>query len=79
MKVKMKTRAPILRAIIEAHRHGRMCPRIVEQPIQQLLQLPLETVRQQLNVAEPYWYRKVHAVWHSEGVDPHAFLAKQAD
>lgn len=78
MKLKMRTRAPIIRALVEARRHGRLCPRIVEQPIRELLSLPLTAVREQLNVPDPYWYRKVHDVWRSEGVDPHAFLAKQA-
>jgi ubiquinone biosynthesis protein COQ4 len=78
MKLKGKSRAPILRAIIEAHRHGRLCPRIVEQPILELLPMPLATVRERLNVPDPYWYRTVHDVWREEGIDPHAFFAKQA-
>ena len=78
MKVKLKTRAPIMRAMIEAQRHGRLTQRIVEQPIRELLAMQLSDVRKQLNVADPYWYRRVHEVWRSEGIDPHAFLAKQA-
>ncbi|MEO6715800.1 MAG: Coq4 family protein [Novosphingobium sp.] len=78
MKVKMKTRAPILRALVEARRNGKLSPRIVEQPIQELFSMPLVAVRKKLNVADPSWYRKAHDVWRSEGIDPHAFLAKQA-
>jgi ubiquinone biosynthesis protein COQ4 len=77
MKLKGKTQAPILRAVAEAHRHGRLCPRIVEQPIRELLQMPLDTVRERLSVHEPIWYRAVHDVWRAEGRDPHAFFAKQ--
>lgn len=79
MRVKLRTRAPIMRALVEARRHGRLCPRIVEQPVRELLAMPLTTVREQLNVRDPAWYRKVHDVWRSEGIDPHAFLAKQDD
>lgn len=77
MKVQVKTKAPILRAVIEAHRHGRLCPRIVEQSIRETLATPLAEVRERFNVPAPFWYKKVHDVWKSEGVDPHAFLAKQ--
>lgn len=76
MKVQLNTKAPILRAIVEAHRHGRLCPRIVEQSIRQILPMPLVEVRERFKVPEPLWYKKVHDVWKSEGVDPHAFLAK---
>ncbi|ANI79333.1 hypothetical protein EP837_02939 [Sphingobium sp. EP60837] len=77
MKVQLKTKAPILRAIIEAHRHGRLCTRIVEQSIRGILPMPLAEVRERFNVPAPFWYKKVHDVWKFEGVDPHAFLAKQ--
>jgi ubiquinone biosynthesis protein COQ4 len=77
MKAKMKTKAPILRALTEARRNGESCPRIVEQPIHELFSMPLSTVRDKLNVADPYWYRTVLDVWRSEGIDCHAFLAKQ--
>jgi hypothetical protein len=79
MKVQLRTEAPILRALFEAHRHGRLCTRIVEQSIREILPLPLTEVRERYNVPEPLWYKKVHDVWKSEGVDPHAFLAKQSD
>src|SRR5690606_24931222 len=77
MKLKLRTRAPILRALVEAQRHGRLCPRIVEQSITELLPMQLTAVRERLNVPDPDWYRVVHDVWRTEGIDPHAFLAKQ--
>lgn len=79
MKIQLETKAPILRALIQAHRHGRRCPRIVEQSIREILPLPLTEVRERYNVPEPLWYKKVHDIWKSDGVDPHAFLAKQSD
>lgn len=78
MMTKMKTKAPLLRGLLEARRNGKRCPRIVEQPIQELFAMPLTTVREKLNVTEPYWYNKVQDIWRTEGIDPHAFMAKQA-
>lgn len=77
MKIKLKSRAPVIGAVAEARRNGKLCPRIVEQPIAQLLPLPLAEVRRRLNVPRPYLYEKVHEIWREEGIDPHAFLAKQ--
>jgi ubiquinone biosynthesis protein COQ4 len=77
MKTKLKTRAPIIRALLEARRNGKACPRIVEQPIQELFAMPLSAVRKAFNVPEPHCYYKVLDIWRAEGIDPHAFLAKQ--
>jgi len=78
MRLKLRSRAPVVRALLEARRHGKLTQRIVEQPIRELLPLPLAEVRRRLNVPEPLQYRRVHEIWRSEGIDPHAFLAKQA-
>ena len=64
-------------ALREARRHGRLTQRIVEQPIRELLPLPVDEVRRRLNVPEPATYLKVLEIWRSEGINPHAFLAKQ--
>ena len=77
MKVKLKSKAPILAAFREARRHGAMTERIVEQPIRELLPMQLADVRRLLNVPEARLYHKVHEIWRSEGIDPHAFLAAQ--
>ncbi len=79
MKAKLKSRAPIIRAFLEARRNGNLCPRIVEQPIKDLFPMPLTAVRERFNAPEPYWYRTVHEIWRAEGIDPHAFMAKQAE
>jgi len=77
MKAKMRSKAPVVRALMEARRNGKRCPRIVELPIQELFAMPLATVREQLDVPEPRWYRQALEVWRTEGIDPHAFLARQ--
>lgn len=76
MKVKLRTRAPVLRAFLQARRHGRLTQRIVEQPIRELLPLPIEEVRRRLCIPEPTYYLQALATWRSEGIDPHALLAK---
>ena len=48
-----------------------------EQPIRELLELPLDEVRRRLNVPEARTYHKVLEIWRSEGIDPHAFLAAE--
>lgn len=74
MKAKMKTRAPILRAFLQARQDGRLTQRIVEQPILELLPLPMEEVRSRLGIPEPTKYLEVLDVWRTEGIDPHALL-----
>ena len=79
MKVKLRTRAPILGALLEARRHGRLTQRIVEQSILDLLPMPLEEVRAKLNIEPPTQYHAVLNTFAKEGIDPHAFLAKKDD
>ncbi|MXO90601.1 hypothetical protein GRI41_07195 [Altererythrobacter aquaemixtae] len=78
MKAKLKTKAPVLRAFLQARRNGRKTQRIVEQPIHELLALPLEEVRRKLNIPEPTYYLEALETWRSEGIDPHALLGKEA-
>ena len=78
MKARLKTKAPFFRAFLQARRDGRLTKRVVEQPIRELLPLPIEEVRRRLNIPEPTRYLKVLEIWRSEGIDPHALLAKQA-
>ena len=75
----LRSRAPIIGALREARRNGKGCPRIVEQPIQELFALPLEEVRARFNTPAPHVYHKVMDIFREEGIDPHAFLAKQED
>ncbi len=77
MKAKLKTKAPVLRALLQARRHGRLTQRIVEQPILELLPLPMEEVRRKLSIPEPTLYLQALEIWRSEGIDPHALLGQQ--
>lgn len=78
MKSQIKTKAPIVGALLESRRNGKSCPRIVEQPIQELFALPLEEVRARFNTPEPKVYHKVLETYAAEGIDPNAFMAKEA-
>lgn len=77
MKAKLKTKAPFLRAFFQARRDGRLTQRIVEQPIRELLPLPIEEVRRRLNIPEPTKYQDVLKIWRAEGINPHDLLAAQ--
>jgi ubiquinone biosynthesis protein COQ4 len=69
-KYRIRSRAPVLSAVIEAHRNGRKCPRIAEMPVRELLALPTETVRQRCRIVPPQLYAKVHSVWREAGHAP---------
>ena len=78
---KRKTvKAPIFRAVREAQKMGKACPRLVEMSIRELLALPLAEVRAKLNIAEPRYYRQAHTMWRAAGIDPYDLMApvKQA-
>ncbi|MGE3689935.1 MAG: Coq4 family protein [Novosphingobium sp.] len=75
IKKRIRSKAPVLRAVREGQRLGKACPRLIEQPIRELLPLPLEEVRQRLNVAAPRLYQEAHRVWRSMGLDPYALIA----
>ena len=77
MKAKLRTKAPFFRAYLQARRDGQVTQRLAEQPIRELLPLPLEEVRRRLNIPEPTKYLKVLEIWRSEGINPHALLGKQ--
>lgn len=69
------SKAPVMGAVREAHRIGKGAPPLIEQPIRQLLERPLEDVRAQLRIPSPTLYRECHRVWRAEGIDPYNLLA----
>lgn len=75
IKRRMKLRAPILRAVREGQKLGRACPRLIEQPIFELLPLPIEDVRKRLNIVPARRYAEVHAAWRAHGIDPYDLLS----
>jgi ubiquinone biosynthesis protein COQ4 len=77
MMQQVKSKAPVLRAVREAHKLGKACPPIIEMSIRELLAIDLVDARQKLGITEPVWYRRCHEVWRSEGIDPYDLLGKQ--
>lgn len=71
------SKAPVMGAVRQAKRTGRGAPRLIEQPIRELLKQPLEDVRKALNIPEPTQYRECHRIWREEGIDPYNLLASE--
>ena len=78
IKSRVKSRAPVLGAVREGQRLGKACPRLVEQPILELLLLPLDEVRRRLKITPAGQYNEVHNVWRGLGLDPYDLLAPKA-
>jgi len=78
VKKRVKSRAPVLRAVREGQRLGKACPRLVEQPIRELLALPLDEARSRLNIGAPRYYQQAHAIWREMGIDPYDLLGVEA-
>jgi ubiquinone biosynthesis protein COQ4 len=78
IKKRASVKVPVFRAVREGQKLGKACPRLVEQPIRELLAMPLEDVRARLNITEPHWYRKAHAQWRAAGIDPYDLMPPEA-
>lgn len=76
-KMAKGTKAPVFGAVREAHRIGKGAPPLIDQPIRQLLERPLEDVRAELRIPQPVKYRECHRVWQAEGIDPFNLLASR--
>jgi ubiquinone biosynthesis protein COQ4 len=78
IKRQMKSAAPVMHAIREGQRLGKACPRLCEQSMLELLALPLEEAREQLNIVRPKYYHEAHRIWRAMGVDPYDILKRKA-
>ena len=67
-------KVPIFRAVREAQRMGKACPRLIEQPILELLARPLDELRAELGIVSPHYYYEAHAKWRAAGIDPYNLL-----
>ncbi len=76
IRKQVKTSAPVFKAVREAQRLGKACPRIVEMPIMDLLAMPLAEARQKLNIGTPVYYAQAHKVWKGENIDPYDLLGQ---
>ena len=71
------SKAPVMGAANQAKRTGHGAPRLIEQPIRELLKQPVADVRRALNIPEPTLYNECHRIWRSEGIDPYNLLASE--
>ncbi len=78
MKSRVKSSAPVLRAIREGQRLGKTCPRIVEMPIRELLAMQVDEARAKLGITPASYYAQAHQVWRAEGIDPYDLLLAEA-
>jgi ubiquinone biosynthesis protein COQ4 len=65
---------PIFKAVREAQKLGKACPRVAEMPIREVLAMPLEEARAKFNIAKPHYYHEVHRLWRADGIDPYDLL-----
>ena len=78
IRKQVKSDAPVFAAVREGRRLGKACPRLCEQPITDLLQLPYAEARRRLNITPAVHYQQAHAIWRQMGVDPYDLLGKNA-
>ncbi len=78
MKSRVKSKAPVLRAVREGQKLGKACPRIVETPIRELLAMQVDEARAKLGITPVRYYAQAHAVWRAEGIDPYDMLTEKA-
>lgn len=69
------SKAPVMGAVMQARRTGKGAPRLIDQPIRELLKQPVDSVRKALNIPVPSKYLECHRIWREEGIDPYNMLA----
>ena len=74
MKRTIRSDAPVFKALNEARKYGRACPRIAEQSVAALLAEPLGEARQRLNIAAPRFYSLAHERFRLKGIDPYNLM-----
>ena len=79
MMKQVKSKAPVFKAVRQAHKTGVACPSVVGMSIRDLVAMDLEEARAKLNIPDPSWYKQCHRIWRSEGIDPYDLLAHQED
>ena len=62
--------APIFKAIRDAQKNGRSAKAVILEDIVSLMEQPLETARQRLNIRPPTYYEQTHKLMRDHGIDP---------
>ncbi len=74
-----RSKAPIMGAAFQARRTGKGGVRLIDEPIRELLQQPLDSLRAALNIPEPTLYHECHRIWRSEGINPRNLLTPKSE
>jgi len=69
--------APIFKSIREARKMGKAAKDIVYEDLMALLPLPLEEVRERLNITLPTAYHEAHRMMRHDGMDPYDMIGTQ--
>ena len=77
MKKTVKSKAPVFKAVRQAHKTGVACPSVVAMSIRELVAMDLKEARAKFNIPEPTWYHECHRIWREEGIDPYDLLAEK--
>jgi ubiquinone biosynthesis protein COQ4 len=72
---RVKSQAPVLRAVAEAQRNGRSSLAIYQQDIRALLAEPLEAARARMGIRPPILYERSHERLRARGFDPYNLFA----
>lgn len=78
LRRQVKTNAPVLSAVREGQKAGKLARRLLEEDIRALLAEPLDEARARMGIGEPVLYKKAHEVYRAQGIDPYNFLANAA-
>lgn len=78
LKRRVKSDAPVLKAVRQSHRNGNLAQRLVEQDIMALMAEPLESARARMGIGKPTLYEEAHRLYRSSGLDPYRFAEGNA-
>jgi len=70
--------APILKSVREARKIGKVAKDLLYEDLMELLPLPLDEVRQRLNITLPTAYHEAHRIMRDGGMDPYDMIGAQA-
>ncbi len=69
--------APVMEAMHEGKRNGKLAQRVVLEDIMELLAEPLEAARARLGILPPTQYDEVHRIFRQAGQEPMEILAAE--
>jgi ubiquinone biosynthesis protein COQ4 len=71
IKRTVKPKASIIGAVAEAQRMGKAARRLIDEDIRALMAEPIDVARARMGISDPATYKRAHAEWQGQGVDPY--------